>query len=206
MKNRSVVSVLLLSFVTLGIYELFWFRNTKNEMNSMGAKAPSAILMILPIVYIYFLLCYAEAVELVTGGKMTKMTAFLFCFFLGPIGAAIIQDAFNKMGTVPAMPASTPISTETLPIDSASVAPIAPVAVAQAVSIDTFNQVVSPAPQDEMSATVAMPVSDDLATPSAEESNPFQAAQEAQVNIESFTQPEAPVSTEGIAKAQTSEK
>lgn len=42
MKQRSPIAVLLLPFVTLGIYSWYWAVKTKGEMNSLGESVPTA--------------------------------------------------------------------------------------------------------------------------------------------------------------------
>jgi hypothetical protein len=96
MNKRSVVAVILLTFVTLGIYSLIWAVKTKNEMNEAGAQIPTAWLIIVPIVGIWWWWKYSGGVEHVTGGKMSQVIAFILIFVLGLIGMAIVQAEFNK--------------------------------------------------------------------------------------------------------------
>ena len=98
MKNRSPVAVLLLPFITFGIYCLYWAVVTKGEMNKLGATIPTAWLIIVPFVNIWWMWKYSEGVEQVTGEKMSTVLAFILQFLLGFIGQAIIQDSFNKVG------------------------------------------------------------------------------------------------------------
>jgi len=97
MTKRSVVAVLLLTLVTFGIYGLVWMVKTKNEMNTQGANIPTAWLLIVPVVSIWWMWKYAGGVEHVTRGKSSQVIAFILMFVLGVIGMAIIQDAFNKV-------------------------------------------------------------------------------------------------------------
>jgi hypothetical protein len=108
MTRRSIISLLLLTFVTFGIYGLVWFVQTKNEMKSQGAGAdiPTAWLLILPMVNIYWMWKYAGGVEQVTGGKTTQVIAFILLFALGVIGMAILQDGFNKLADQQQLPAA----------------------------------------------------------------------------------------------------
>lgn len=48
MKNRSAIAVVLLSFITLGIYTLFWLRDTRKELIDAGQKLPPVKLLLLP--------------------------------------------------------------------------------------------------------------------------------------------------------------
>ena len=108
MKNRNPFAVALLPFVTFGIYGLYWEVKTKGEMNTLGTNIPTAWLILVPIVNIWWLWKYSEGVEHVTGGKLSGVLAFILLFALGSIGAAIIQDSFNNnvsANTAPVTPA-----------------------------------------------------------------------------------------------------
>jgi uncharacterized membrane protein YjgN (DUF898 family) len=104
MTKRSVVSVILLTCVTFGIYAIVWMVKTKNEMNTQGANIPTAWLLIVPVVSIWWSWKYAGGVEHVTRGKFSQVIAFILMAVLGVIGMAIIQDAFNKAADQGALP------------------------------------------------------------------------------------------------------
>ena len=97
MTKRNSFLVFLLPFLTCGIYPIFWYVSTKEEMNRQGAAIPTAWLLIVPLANIYWLWCYAKGVEKVTAGSTTAIADFILRFFLGPIGMAITQSAFNKV-------------------------------------------------------------------------------------------------------------
>jgi len=97
MKQRSPIAVFLLPFITFGIYSLVWMVKTKGEMNSKGATIPTAWLIIIPFVNIWWMWEYCVGVEKVTNEKMNGAIAFLLLFLTGMIGQAIIQDSFNKV-------------------------------------------------------------------------------------------------------------
>jgi membrane associated rhomboid family serine protease len=96
MKKRNPIAVLLLPFVTFGIYSLYWMVQTKTEMNAKGATIPTAWLIIIPLVNLWWMWKYSEGVEKVTGGKTSGVLCFILLFLLGMIGSAIVQDSFNK--------------------------------------------------------------------------------------------------------------
>ena len=102
MKQRNPIAVALLPFVTFGIYFVVWAVKTKGEMNQKGAKIPTAWLIIVPFVNIWWQWKYSEGVDQVTSSNLSTVLAFILLFLLGPIGAAIIQDSFNKLAAVPA--------------------------------------------------------------------------------------------------------
>jgi hypothetical protein len=120
MKKRSPVAVLLLPFVTFGIYGIYWQVKTKVEMNSVGASIPTAWLLIVPIVNIWWLWKYSEGVDKVTNGKMSGVLAFILLFLLGFIGGAIIQSSFNQVASGAPAPAAAPMATPTTGGDMAA--------------------------------------------------------------------------------------
>ena len=102
MTRRSVAMVIILSCVTFGIYNLVWMVKTKNEMNARGASIPTAWLLLLGPVALYWLWKYSEGVAQVTGGKTSAVTAFVMLWILGPIGSGLLQGAFNSVAELPA--------------------------------------------------------------------------------------------------------
>lgn len=104
MKQRSVVAVILLSMVTFGLYHLYWFIKTKDEMVSLGAEIPTGWLLIIPIVNIYWIWKWSEGVEHVTGGKTSAAVSMLLMLLLGVIGTAILQATLNKVAVAQDVP------------------------------------------------------------------------------------------------------
>ncbi len=130
MKNRNPIAVALLPLVTFGIYSLYWYVVTKGEMNARGAKIPTAWLLIIPLVNIWWLWKYSEAVEQVTGAKLNGMLTFVLLWLLGFIAQAIVQDSFNNNvspATASAPAAPEILSTETTPPASESTETTTPV-------------------------------------------------------------------------------
>lgn len=99
MRHRDPIMVFFLSLITFGIYCLVWYVKTKNEMNTKGAKIPTAWLIIIPLINYFWLWKFCEGVEVVTNKEMGTGVAFLLVFFLGVVGMAIIQDKLNKVAT-----------------------------------------------------------------------------------------------------------
>ena len=96
LQHRDPIMVLILGLITFGIYGLYWYAMTKLELNQSGAQIPTAWLIIIPIINIYWEWKFCEGVEQVTNKRMSAVVAFLLMFFIGIIGAAVIQDTLNK--------------------------------------------------------------------------------------------------------------
>ena len=131
MQKRSPITVALLILVTFGIYGIVWQVKTKGEMNKLGANIPTAWLLIIPLVNIYWLWKYSEGVEQTTKGQMSAILSFVLLYLLGIIGAAVVQDSFNKIGSVPAQATAAPqdassATPETPATPEAPAAPLAP--------------------------------------------------------------------------------
>ena len=97
MTNRSPTSVFFLTMVTFGIYGIVWYSSTRDEMVAKGADIPGIIMAFIPILNIIWMWNYAQGVERVTNGSTSAGSAFIMRFF-GPIGMAITQGDFNKVG------------------------------------------------------------------------------------------------------------
>lgn len=124
MKNRSPVAVFFLSIITFGIYSIVWQVKTKNELNKLGASIPTAWLLIIPFVNIYWLWKYSEGVEKATNGTMSGVLAFVLLFLLGVIGMAILQNEYNKLGA--GVPTVTPGSASAGPMPPTPTPPMPP--------------------------------------------------------------------------------
>lgn len=97
MRRRSVLGVIGLSIITLGIYSIYWTVVSKSEMNGRGARIPTAWLILIPFVNIWWLWKFCEGVEHVTRGAVTAAVAFILFWLLGVLGMGIIQSSFNKV-------------------------------------------------------------------------------------------------------------
>lgn len=101
MTNRSPIIVILLTFITCGFYAIYWYVVTKQEMNKLGADIPTAWLLIIPFVNIWWLWRWAKGVELVTKGAWGAVPAFLLCWFVAIVGIPLTQHYFNQSAATP---------------------------------------------------------------------------------------------------------
>jgi len=109
MINRSVAAVVLLPFVTFGIYTLYWYVSTKGELNQKGAQIPTAWLLIIPFVNLFWIFKYYEGAEQVTSDKVNGVLMFVLALLVTPIiSSAMCQDAYNNLGG--AIPPQQPTS------------------------------------------------------------------------------------------------
>ena len=97
MTKKNPFIVFLLCFITFGIYPIVWFVKAGREMRVRDAQVPTAWLMIIPFVSIYWFWKWCAAVGKDTGGSMHGLIAAILLLFLGPIGIAIVQSQFNKV-------------------------------------------------------------------------------------------------------------
>lgn len=125
MKKRNPFAVFIFGFITFGVYSLYWTVVTKGEMNERGANIPTAFLLIVPFVNIWWLWKWSEGVELVTNKKMSNVIAFLVEILLGPIGDAVVQDSFNSTVATSSVGSPAPMA-PTQPADSYSTSSVNP--------------------------------------------------------------------------------
>ncbi|NIA03941.1 MAG: DUF4234 domain-containing protein, partial [Nitrospiraceae bacterium] len=79
-KKGNPILVLILSLVTFGIYEIYWFVKTEEEINSLGAQIPTAWLLIIPIVNLYWYYKYADGFAKYMKKDDTAVLYFLLIF------------------------------------------------------------------------------------------------------------------------------
>ena len=111
-KRRSPVAVILLTIFTFGIYGIYWVFKTKDEINSLGAKIPTAWLIFIPLVNWYFMYRYAEGFSISVKKDNTPILWFLLWFFIAPVAMIITQLELNKFAeigaaAVPPVPAAS---------------------------------------------------------------------------------------------------
>ena len=99
MREHNVLLWFILSFVTFGIAGIVWLVRTKTDMNNLGANIPTAILLIIPIVNLYWFWTWCMGVEKVTNKAIGAPVLLILCILFGPIGIAVGQTYLNKVAT-----------------------------------------------------------------------------------------------------------
>ncbi|MBU0457684.1 MAG: DUF4234 domain-containing protein [Nanoarchaeota archaeon] len=95
-KKRNVILVYLFTLITFGIYLIYWLVKTKVEMNELGAKIPTAWLIIIPIANIYWLYKYAEGFSTKLKKDNNAILWFLLFWLVGIIMPIMVQLELNK--------------------------------------------------------------------------------------------------------------
>ncbi|HNS96364.1 MAG TPA: DUF4234 domain-containing protein [Polyangiaceae bacterium] len=97
MQQRSPVTIVLLGFVTCGIYHLIWMHQVGEEMRARGAEVPPTWHIIIPILNFLWMWKWAQAAEKVTNGALSAGLVFVLLWFLGPMAAFLVQPKFNEV-------------------------------------------------------------------------------------------------------------
>ena len=96
MQKRSLGSLALWMLCTLGLYQVYWLVKTKDELNAMGAKIPTAWLLIIPFVNFYFFYRYSQAFTKYVNRDNPPLAYFALLMVLPWIATFIFQDYINK--------------------------------------------------------------------------------------------------------------
>ena len=98
MTQRSPVMVLVYTLISFGIYGIYWFVKTKDEMNQkFNTGIPTAWYLIIPILNLLWLWKYWQGVQKVTG--FSGVAGFLMTlFYLSWLAMFIAQGKFNAVG------------------------------------------------------------------------------------------------------------
>ena len=114
-KIRNPLGVIALSFVTLGIYSIFWYYFVNKEMAALGrarnsdelgdSPGTSVLAVTLGVLLIVppFVSLYHAWKRLSSGERLTGLTGleaglgFLLTIFISPIGHYIFQSNWNKV-------------------------------------------------------------------------------------------------------------
>jgi hypothetical protein len=109
MTRRSVVTVIVLSLLTFGIYALIWQVQTKNELNRVyAAGIPTAWLLLVPFIGpLYVMWKWSEGAEKATG--TSGIAVFLLMLAVPIVGIPVMVGKFNQ-ATQPASATAFPVA------------------------------------------------------------------------------------------------
>ena len=101
MKKRSLVGVTVLLIFTTGIYGLYWFWKTKNELEEdYNVKLPAAVLLIIPIANLYWLYKYCDVFAKKVKNENSGVVRFLIFIVVPIIPIILVQSEYNKLAEV----------------------------------------------------------------------------------------------------------
>lgn len=95
--KRNIVMIYVFGFLTFGLYFLYWFVKTKDEMNPLGADIPTAWLIIIPIANVYWFYKYCEGFSKYVKKDDNAVLWFLVYLVASIIMPAIVQSELNKL-------------------------------------------------------------------------------------------------------------
>ena len=100
-KRRNVIMVPILFIITLGIYGLYWFYQTADEMirhNKQENENPLVwlILALIPIVNLVAIWKHTQAVELMTEKRVSGVVLFILWLIFSPAALIWTQAELNK--------------------------------------------------------------------------------------------------------------
>lgn len=100
-KRRNVIMVPILFVITLGIYGLYWFYSTANELIQRNKQDENPfvwlVMALIPIVNLFAMWKHAQAVELMTEKKVSGVLLFLVWLPpITPVALILTQLELNK--------------------------------------------------------------------------------------------------------------
>ncbi len=96
-KKRNIFLVYLYMIITFGIYQIYWLVSTKEELNTLGAKIPTAWLIIIPVANLYWYYKYCEAFGALVKKDNNTILWFLLWIFVGFVMPGIVQSGLNEL-------------------------------------------------------------------------------------------------------------
>ena len=101
-KKRNIIVMYLLILVTLGIYAIYWYISTKEEMNNeFKTDIPTGWLLIIPIANIYWIYKYAEGFSTKVKEDDNTVLWFIIFWLIGIVTPAVVQLELNKYADHP---------------------------------------------------------------------------------------------------------
>ena len=99
-QHRSMGMQVLLCIITLGIYSIYWFYITCDEMvrykGLSGSPGLWTLFLFIPFLGFYSYYKQSEATEALTDGRMNRWIIFILWFVFGPAVWFIVQSELNR--------------------------------------------------------------------------------------------------------------
>jgi hypothetical protein len=103
-KYREMLVQVLLMIVTIGLYSIYWFYQTAQELKTITGDAEAApalwtVLLFVPFGAIYSWYKYAELYERAADAKVDRWVLFLLWIVFSPAVWFIVQTDLNRRAT-----------------------------------------------------------------------------------------------------------
>jgi ACR3 family arsenite efflux pump ArsB len=99
-KKRGPIFVIIASFITLGIYLLYWFYNTTRELGEINKSDTNPLLwtigLFIPFVNLYVFWKYSGESEKALKNKYSQLILFLAWLVFCPIAMYLTQKGINE--------------------------------------------------------------------------------------------------------------
>jgi hypothetical protein len=104
-KYRNMLGQVGLFIITLGIYGIYWFYVTADEMKYLAkddAASPAlwTVLLFLPFINFYSIYKYSELFQKISGESLNRWILFLLWIVFSPAVWFIVQVELNKKATI----------------------------------------------------------------------------------------------------------
>ena len=97
-KQRDPIMVLVYTFLTCGLYMLYWLYETSKELTELGAELPTIWFIFIPIVNYYYLYKYLEEwYRIVKYKDQEFMMILILGIVFSPIVIYWVQIELNKL-------------------------------------------------------------------------------------------------------------
>jgi hypothetical protein len=110
-KRRSLLFQVVLYIVTFGIYGIYWYYSTLNEMSKFQGKQTEpllwTILMFVPIVNLFAMWKHASTASAVSNGTYPPILLWILWIFISPAMWILVQLELNKLAGQPAPSSSS---------------------------------------------------------------------------------------------------
>ncbi len=99
-KTRNLLMQVGLYIITLGIYGVYWYYSTLNELHIANGKAEGAglwtVLLFVPILNLFALWHFSAEVGSFTGDKYPGFLLFILWIVFAPVVWLLVQLELNK--------------------------------------------------------------------------------------------------------------
>lgn len=99
--QRSLLKTTLLTFCTFGLYDLYYLIITRKELNHAGGDVPSAWLLLVPFLNLYFVYRYAQSyAAIIKKDHSLGKTGLYFLVLLAPVLLAFASGCCHMFSNI----------------------------------------------------------------------------------------------------------